>query len=55
MNAAIDKRDETELETLIGLVSDEALEAAANTRKDTVSTLPGGISINVTCCTGLGD
>jgi hypothetical protein len=33
-------------------VSDEALEGAAGATKDTAMTLPGGVSVNVMCCTG---
>jgi hypothetical protein len=55
MNKAIDQGDEADRQAFDFLVTDEALEAAANTTKDTIFfTLPGGVSINVTCCSDIG-
>jgi hypothetical protein len=54
MNEAIDECDEADRQALDFLVADEALEAAANTTKDTIFfTLPGGVSVNVTCCSDI--
>ncbi len=47
-----DNQEETDAELLAYDVSDEALEVAASVPKDTIMTLPGGLSVNVMCCNG---
>jgi hypothetical protein len=47
-----DDQERSDAELLSRDISDEALEAAASAPKDTIMTLPGGLSVNVMCCNG---
>jgi len=50
MNDKIDDGNQTDEDLLFDDISDEVLEAAAGTTKDTLMTLPGGLSVNIMCC-----